>query len=170
MGIKMNSKDNKIYVILGAPHTASSFIAKLLSENGVDMGRFGYVSGDPYYYEDIDFKDMNKKILSEAGGNLRYPPKKEDIDKVELDEEIKKLIDKKESKFWGWKDPRTTLTIEKYLPHLEEDVYLVCLFRKPKRIIDSYRGKSGFRRDFTKEVLDKYNSSILEAVRKFCEL
>lgn len=170
MGIKMNSEDNKVYVILGAPHSATSFLTKILDENGIDMGRFGLVSGKPYYFEDEAFKGMNKKILQKAGGDLRNPPDEEEILEVDVDKEIKDLVRKRSKKFWGWKDPRTTLTIKKYLPHLKDDTYLICVFRDPDRLVDSFKNKSGFGKEFTKEILDKYNKSIISAIKEFCKL
>ena len=111
MGIKINSEDTKAYVVVGAPHSATSYIAKLLSEDGVNMGSMGKVSGRVYYYEDERFKRMNKKILNRAGGSLRDPVSRDKVSKVNMEEEIKELIDRDRGNFWGWKDPRTTMTI-----------------------------------------------------------
>ena len=170
MGIKMNSKDNKVYIVLGAPHSATSFISRILGLGGVNMGKFGMVSGRPYYYEDKGFRGVNKKILEEAGGTLQDPPSEEDILNVDLEKDIKRLLSRERGKFWGWKDPRTNLTVEKFLPHLDDDVYLICCFRRPGRLVGSYKGKSGFGKKFSKDILDRYNKAILKTVKEFCEL
>ena len=79
-------------------------------------------------------------------------------------DEIKALIQRKRAKFWGWKDPRNAFTVDNYLPHLDGDVYLICCFRKPDKILKSWKGKH------SKELIDSYNRNIIKSVKKFVEL
>jgi len=102
------------------------------------------------FYEDPDFLKLNKLMI-------RHPDK-------DWTQEIKQLIKRKKADFWGWKDPRSAFTVDKYLPHLSNDVYLICCFRKPKKILKSWKGK------YNKKLIDSYNKAIIEALIKFCEL
>ena len=132
----MHTKDNKTYIIIGTGSAGTSFLSKCLEDAGVSMG------GDyDDKYEDRLFKEMNRTLLSRAGGNWRHSPSRKDILEVAkgLKEDIKKLIERKKGKFWGWKDPRTTLTLPVYLDLLEDDVYLIAAFRKPKRTMESMK-------------------------------
>ena len=70
-------------------------------------------------------------------------------------------------KMWGWKDPKTAFVLEKYLPHLKGDVYLICCFRKPKKVLESWQKSK--KTSGGKELLDKYNNALLEAIKKFLE-
>jgi len=144
MTIKIKNQEEKTYIVMGSPNSATSFISKCLNNNGVKMGNM-YKD----FYEDYDFSNLNKLII--RNGNI-YKDK------------IQELIKRKKSKFWGWKDPRTAFTIEEYLPHLDNDVYLICCFRKPAKILKSWKGR------YSKELIDSYNRAIIKAVKRFCIL
>lgn len=149
MTIKIKSKEEKTYIVMGCPNSATSFISKILEMGGIKMGnaKHGYYKD---FYEDPDFLKLNKLII-------RKPQK-------DWTSEIKQLIKKKRADFWGWKDPRTAFTINRYLTHLDNDVYLICCFRKPKKILKSWQGK------YNKKLIDAYNQAIIKALKKFCEL
>jgi len=153
MSVKINDKSNKTYIVLGVPHSATSFIAQSLEKNGVDMGTKESKEG---FYENPVFLNLNKEIR-----NNPHCPK--------INDKIRRAIKKNKPKFWGFKDPRTCLSFEHYLPHLDEDVYLICCFRKPKYIIKALkRGKSW--RGKEKKMIDLYNKSIINIIKKFCKL
>lgn len=143
MSIKIDDKEPKTYIVLGAPHSATSLLAKGLHEAGIEM------HPEKYRYEDIDFVKMNFKILS---GDYK-------------ESEIEELINSKKGKLWGWKDPRTSLTLDKYLPYLTGDVYLFCCFRAPKKLLANWKKTkhtSGGRK-----LLNRFNNSLLKNVREF---
>lgn len=168
MSIRIRNKENKAYIVLGAPHSATSFMAKSLLDAGVDMGAGGenFMFG---YSQDYQFVTTNRRILRAVGGDpFHNIPSEEKIMSADKSGSIKELIARKESKFWGWKDPVTSLTIKHYLPHLNGDPYLVCVFRKPQKIVDSYKNREGGR--ITKKLLDRYNGGIISAIKEFCEL
>ncbi|MBN1168256.1 hypothetical protein JXA63_00040 [Candidatus Woesebacteria bacterium] len=160
MSIKINNKEDKTYIVLGAPHSATSFISKILEESGVEMN-----NNMDKLYQDYTFWSTNVRILKKAGGSWDKPPSEKKILATKQDHRIKKHIKRKKSKMWGFKDPRTSLTIKKYLPHLDGDVYLICCFRKPKKILTRNRSKK-----VTKKLLDRYNRSIISAIKEFVEL
>ncbi len=127
----MNNKDNKTIVILGMHKTGTSLIAGILKILGVDMGKDLLESNwsNPLgHFEDKRFVQLNDKILKEAGGSWDNPPTREKILSLmpKFSDEIKKLINEREGKIWGWKDPRTSLTVGLYLPYLKNPYFIIC--------------------------------------------
>ena len=169
MSIRITDKSDKTYIVLGAPGSATSFMSKVLERSGVEMGN---TKGERWrFYENQEFEKANKKIIREAGGSVVNPPSEEDILAVDADGLIKGLIKKFKRKYWGWKDPLNSLTIKKYLPHLEGDVYLICMFRRPKNIVNKYKWFRKRRTDEeNKSLIVEYNKSIISAIKEFCRL
>jgi len=168
MSIEMHDKSDKTYIVLGAPGSATSLISKALEEQGVDMGNCKR-SDKEKFYENREFVNFNTKILHSSGGWWGDPPSEEAIDKLDFDNRIQKKIKKyKKSPMWGFKDPRASLTIRKYLKHLEGDVYLICCFRKPEGVIARWK-RDGLV-TASKELVDRFNQSIINAIKEFVEL
>ena len=142
-----NKKLPKIYIVLGAPHSATSLIAKGLHDNGIDMNPLNE------NFEDLEFERVNQKILR----------------KKKYKQGLEKLIKERDKKhLWGWKEPKTSLTLDKYLPYLKNDVYLFCCFRKPSILLKNWKETkhtSGGRK-----LLDKFNKKLLKNIKKFLEL
>jgi hypothetical protein len=132
----------KTIVVLGMHRSAASLIAKGLS-GVVHMGnsRLGPSAGNPEgHYENIEFLELNQKMLKSADGSWNRPRSREEILGVRnrFDKQIKQLVDSSsEGKtLWSWKEPRTTLTIELYLPQLVNP-HFVCCFREPEKVATS---------------------------------
>jgi len=138
----MKKIDSKTVVTLGMHRSGTSLIAGILSKIGVNMGKrmLGRTFSNPLgHFEDEDFFNLNEKILEFTGGNWRNPPNKEDIlaQKDKFRKEILDLISiKNKEKYWGWKDPRTSLTIQLYLPYLKNPCFIVC-HRQAKAVTES---------------------------------
>lgn len=121
----------KTVVILGMHRSGTSLIAGILYYLGVDMGKqlVGRTWTNPLgHFENIDFLNLNEKILKEAGRNWRVPPSRDEILKLKdkFAKEIKEIVRKNKNTVWGWKDPRTVLTIDLYIPFLENPYFIVC--------------------------------------------
>lgn len=122
----------KTFVVLGMHRSATSLAAQGLLRSGVYMGKtlIGTSADNPYgHWEDIDFVRFNDRLLSAAGGAWNRPPSELSILDLrnEYDNEICDFIKRKECRpFWGWKDPRTTLTINLFLPHLTNPHFIAC--------------------------------------------
>ena len=161
MSTNIHDKDDKTYIVLGAPHSATSFIAKCLEDAGVSMG-----SNMAKLYQDSNFVYINQQMIRQAGGRWNKPPSEKKILAIDLSQRIVKLIKWKKKKFWGFKDPRTSLTAKAYFPHLDGDAYLICCFRKPDKVVKSFGGNKGVNR----KLIDRYNRSIVSAIKEFCKL
>lgn len=137
----------KTFIVLGMHRSATSLAAQGLYRCGVNIGKYFIESNEsnPYgHYEDRDFVVFNSRILKLAGGSWFDPPQERAILRVgeNIADEIRDFVNKKKSPpFWGWKDPRTTLTIRCYLPYIDNAHFIAC-YRKPVEIAESL-----FKRD-----------------------
>jgi len=143
----MKNKRQKCIIVLGMHRSGTSIVAGMMSKLGVDMGRDKLSAnwGNPTgHYEDKEFLQMNKRILDIAGGGWANPPEIEDILSAgkQLNDEVSSLITRKHPTYWGWKDPRTSLTLPVYLPFLSEYHIVICT-RKNDQIAKSLERRSG---------------------------
>lgn len=153
----------KTFVVLGMHRSATSLMAKGLSMAGVHMGDrlLGADPTNPYgHFEDLEFIEMNEQILESAGGSWNNPPPEENIAEVGvmLRDNIWELIEKRnnEHRLWGWKDPRTTLTIKAYLPMLTSPHFFTC-FRGPREVAASLKKRDGMQFEKGVQLAMEYN-------------
>lgn len=152
---------NKTFVILGCHRSASSLVAKALHDAGVHMGDellSGLPDNPEGHFEDMDFLKMNVDIL---GGDIWN-----DVDRPLNDIDTGALIQSKNNKpLWGWKDPRTTLTIDKYFDHLDDPV-IVGLFRKPELVAASMARRGNISETEALALAKAYNKKIIDFLSK----
>lgn len=157
---------NKCFIVLGMHRTASSLLANGLKQAGINMGDTLLGPGhgnEKGHFEDMDFLHMNEQLLVAAGGTWDNPPSEKAI--IEAGKThakgIRKLINRKnKNEQWGWKDPRTVLTIRCYLPFLDDPCFLVCL-RRPEMIAKSLSERDGTTIEFGIELAEIYNERLL---------
>ena len=161
----------KCIVVLGMHRSATSLISKGLSLAGIQMGERILVSdrGNPGgYYEDLDFVEMNKKIFKIFSREWFDPPSRTQISSLIENKllcyEVKNLIERNHNfgRNWGWKDPRTAITIPFYDRFLPDDTIFVVCMRSPKKIAESLVIRNGFNMDKGLSLAKEYNQRILE--------
>lgn len=140
-------------VILGMHRSGTSLLASILVELGVNMGDNLLMRGinQPYgHWEDRDFVTLNKDILRSVGSRWSAPPTHAAILRTRgrFSPRIAELIERKDKRDkWGWKDPRTSLTVDLYHPHLVTPRY-IRIVRDRNAIAESlkrrHRGGSGW--------------------------
>jgi hypothetical protein len=119
------------------------------------------------YYEDIEFVNLNKYLLKLAGGDWYNIPPEWKILELAKNERpmqlIKELVDRRTKKYdrWGFKDPRTCLTIRLYLPYLPEH-YLYASFRSPRDIAASLKRCHGKPLGGSLRLAKEYNKRLLK--------
>jgi hypothetical protein len=131
--------------------SGSSLTTSILHSLGVHIGDelLGTHPSQPYgHWENVHFYRLNMEILKAAGGNWVNPPSVGAIQAVkpQFKGRILKTIQGAKKKLWGWKDPRTCLTIPLYLPHLE-DPRFVLVYRETAAIVESLMRRSGSKGD-----------------------
>jgi hypothetical protein len=124
----------------------------------------GVHESNPYgHWEDLAFIAYNDYLLNLAGGTWDNPPPESDILKVAVKEadQIRMFIKKKEREpFWGWKDPRTVLTIKCFMPHLTNP-HFFCCFRNPKDVAESLRVRDNKTIDEGYKLAIEYNRRLI---------
>jgi hypothetical protein len=157
----------KTVIVLGMHRSMTSLVAKGLVHSGdCHMGKelLGAGHGNSKgHFENINFIYLNDFILNRAGGSWDNPPPEYDILKAgeELSQEIERLVRGSErNPVWGWKDPRTTLTIRCYMPYLVNPVFITC-FRDPKKVAKSLMIRDGSNYNQNLALAKEYNKRLL---------
>ncbi|MGB3510427.1 MAG: glycosyltransferase [Microcoleaceae cyanobacterium] len=132
-----------VFIITGMHRSGTSLTASLFQSIGVNIGEklvgpeYGNIRG---HFEDIEFVELQKGILRSQGlDDLGSSIGIEDIPvKKQHFKAAKRLIKKHQEnhKFWGWKDPRSTLFLNFWLNLLPEAKF-IFVYRSPWEVVDS---------------------------------
>ena len=169
-----------ITIVLGMHRSGTSTIAGILHLNKIIMGTYQNFWPRPLnqnpkgFYENYDFRKINDIILNNVGYNVKSY--EENIPEIVLDEKIKtkmqKLIKKYSLKFpcWGWKDPRTGLTIIEWfkiikLLGFENQIKIVYVSRKALAVARSLNKRNNLSLRKGLLLWEVYSKSAV----KFCE-
>lgn len=138
-----------IVVVLGMHRSGTSLVANVLHHLGVHMGDrlLGANEWNPCgHWEDLDFFELNVDLLRAAGGDWANPPGEMAVQAVGewFRLEMRNLVGWKNGqgrKAWGFKDPRTALTILLWHPVLmaaaKGDLYYVHTVRDEGAVVAS---------------------------------
>ena len=146
-----------ITIVLGMHRSGTSVVAGILHFNKVSMGTYETFWPRPLpqnpkgFYENYDFRKINDTILQESDYNTKHY--KTRIPIPEPSKSIRgkmiKTVGKYESKFknWGWKDPRTCLTISNWIEvfkevDLIEKVNIIFVSRKSLSVARSLKKRN----------------------------
>lgn len=135
----------KTIVVLGMHRCGTSMTAGILHHLGVHMGDYGFKPNgwnEKGYFENRYITEINEKILSKAGGLWNNPPSRERILTLGRMNEIGEIVNREKRELWGWKDPRTCLTIEIFLPFIENPYYVI-IKRNRQSVVDSLYDRGG---------------------------
>lgn len=164
----------KTIVILGMHRSGTSMVAGILQQLGANIGNELMEASiyNPFgHFENKQFVDINNKILAISGGDWLSPPPPENIlqQNTHFSNEIVDLINRNKSDFWGWKDPRTTLTIDLFLPYLENPYFIVC-YRNDIDIATSLHERDGLEIEKSLKLIELYNKRIDSFFKKHSSL
>jgi GT2 family glycosyltransferase len=137
-------------IVAGMHRSGTSFTASLLSALAVDMGQHLLpqdVNNRRGYFEDVEFLELQRKILSECcapddGGHPDWGwTESESLEQEGFKRflpEAQALIASRaeHAAYWGWKDPRTTLLLD-FWDELLVDARYVLVYRFPWEVADS---------------------------------
>ena len=124
--------------IAGMHRSGTSLVARLLQDCGLHLGpeeELGFdVRSGERHWENVRFVALNEKILNRLGGSWDNPPtfpegweSKPEVES--LTSPAKKLIALlgRDHPFWGWKDPRNSLTAPFWRRLLPELTLVICV-------------------------------------------
>jgi hypothetical protein len=129
-----------IICVLGMHRSGTSLLARILNLIGVDLGPDNVLTTEPVadnpkgYWEHHEITAISDAILKRHGGSWDEPPPLPPgwetaaaID--DLRHHAQQLIEDQfgEAQLWGWKDPRTCLTLPFWQQLLPDMRYIICL-------------------------------------------
>lgn len=169
-----------IVIVAGMHRSGTSALAGMLHHNGIVMGREKEFYPPPMkenkkgFFENVRFRRVNDRILAEHGYRVKsFYPLVPVVKSCSLDMRLRaeQLIEEYDTEFtaWGWKDPRTCLTMGVWLGTLRQmdkdrDLRLLVPCRSTRDIAASMarRGNKGTSQHF-EDLARMYNKRLMLA-------
>jgi O-antigen biosynthesis protein len=163
-----------VVCIVGMHRSGTSMVARMLNLCGVELGNekdLRPAAGDnpDGFWENINFIGINEKILSKLGASWDYPPILESGWETssmfdECRQEAVSLINFMSSHpFWGWKDPRTSLTLPFWMELIPDLKMIICL-RNPTEVAHSLAHRNNFSYKFSMDLWRDYNQALFSGI------
>src|SRR5262249_4257154 len=161
---------DQVICIAGAHRSGTSMLTRLLHECGLYLGTpeelMAAAADNPDgFWENLRFVNLNDEILNALGGGWDLPPpskpnfRSEHFAKIEL--KARHLIESFAGKApWGWKDPRTCLTIP-FWQGLLPELRTVIIVRNPLEAAYSKHKRNGTSYAFGLRLWEVYNRNLL---------
>ena len=158
--------------IAGMHRSGTSTVAQLLYRLGLYLGReedlFAASSAnEDGFWENSHLVGVNEAILREYGSGWDFPPTLEpgwqqSKRLAPLRDEARRFLEEFHGQEpWGWKDPRTSLTLPFWLELLPDTKVVVCL-RNPLEVANSLRKRGSASILFGLNLWKIYNERLLE--------
>ena len=157
--------------IAGMHRSGTSLIARLLNLCGMDLGPEADIyppAGDnpEGFWENKKFVEINDRLLVEFGGSWDLPPAMETgwntSDRLsDLTARAKELISQFDANpFWGWKDPRNSLTLP-FWQGLIPDLKVVVCLRNPYEVAQSLSKRGYASTPFSYHLWQSYYQKLM---------
>jgi GT2 family glycosyltransferase len=170
--VKSNTETRGAICIAGAHRSGTSMVTRLLYGCGLYLGPKHALmppqtDNPDGFWEHLGFVALNDDLLSARGGAWDLPPKSnENISDERLEPlrmKARLLIESFQSaQVWGWKDPRSSLTLpfwEELLPGLKT----LIIVRNPLEVAYSMGKRNGTSYAFGLRLWEIYNRRLIEA-------
>jgi hypothetical protein len=148
-------------------------VARVLEGCGLDLGgpaHFAPPAPDNRdgYWEDLRFVALNDRILDRLGGAWDLPPRPpvpgwDASPDLELERRDAEALVRGRPEPWGWKDPRSSLTVP-FWKRLLPDLKVVVCLRNPLEVADSLRARGYTSERFGLALWEAYHRRLDEAV------
>ena len=154
-------------LIVGMHRSGTSSLAGSLQQAGLEMGRVNEKAANNARgnRENRPFVVLNNEVLRDNGARWNRPPKGAAMwsaqRKAQRDDLLAAI---RQDRPWGFKDPRTLLTIEGWLDTLP-DAEIVGTFRHPAAVARSLEARSGFPFERGLNVWSDYNRRLLRLTK-----
>ena len=154
----LQQQDNQGVIILGMHRSGTSMLAGTLEEAGLYLG--DVINSSPFNKkgnkENKLLWKINDAVLEYSNGAWDIPPKNvrwPETEKQVRDQFLLKFVGKK---LWGFKDPRTVLTLLGWLEVIP-DPKLIGIFRHPILVAKSLKRRNKFSFDQSLQLWLEYN-------------
>lgn len=158
--------------IAGMHRSGTSMTAKLLHEAGLYLGPASDLhprepANHEGHWENRWFRKLNRRVLKQLGGEWDYPPPIPESwtgeDLAPQRSRAGKLLEHFAGREpWGWKDPRTCLTLPFWQGMLGE-IRVVVVVRNPLEVAESLRKRNGFSLTLGLALWHAYNRRLFDA-------
>jgi len=172
-----------IVIVAGMHRSGTSALAGMLHHNGIVMGREKDFYPPPMkenpkgFFENVRFRRVNDAILKEYGYRVKsFDPGVPVIKLGSLDTRLQMerlILDYEQYPAWGWKDPRTCLTMNMWLGMLAQmklldtvSVLVPCRATRDVAGSMARRGNKGTHAQF-EELARAYNKRLLTAMTDY---
>lgn len=167
---------NKIVCIAGMHRSGTSMVSRMLISCGLYTGSSEKIipprpDNSAGFWENVDFVNLNDRILNELGGGWDYFPSSvkegwENDKRFNHYREIALSIINsfKRANFWGWKDPRNSLTLPFWLNLFPDMKVIVCL-RNPLEVATSLQKRNYSSIHFGLKLWEIYNRQLISYVQ-----
>lgn len=138
MALGPAERPGRVIAVLGMHRSGTSALAGSLQQHGLFLGRHSERNrhNPRGNRENPDVAQLNEDILRAAGGSWRAPPD-EVAWRPPHTERAREIVSEYAGhRVWGFKDPRTLLTMEGWL-QVVPDLELVGVLRHPARVARS---------------------------------
>jgi hypothetical protein len=160
--------------IAGVHRSGTSLIARALSGCGLYLGDDNdlmppAVGNDEGHWENLKFVEINDEILNEFGAGwdspTDLPPNWHHDARLEaMRRKAVRLTDGFVGfEHWGWKDPRTSLTLPFWTSLLPRLQVVICV-RNPLEVAHSLYARNGLSYALSLRLWHAYNDAILRAI------
>ena len=167
-----DSARGRIVCVLGMHRSGTSAATRLMNLLGIDLGAEEHLLGprpdNPKgFWEYQPIVDLNEEILGRLGGDWREPPPLppgwETADEfADLRQRARDLVARSfASADWGWKDPRTCLTLPFWKQILPPVHYVICM-RSPAEVAASLEQREGLPREKSIRLWQVYTGAAIE--------
>jgi hypothetical protein len=168
-------------VVLGMHRSGTSFLIRSLNLSGLWLGGDQTLStvegrampGNPKgNYENRGCIAINDAILRRSGGGWFNPPRRMLVDEEDYGR-IQAFCSALEQGCpaghlrWGWKDPRTILTLEAWLKALNREIFIVASFRHPAAVARSLHARDKMPLEMGYALWAHYNASLIYYLERF---
>lgn len=156
-------------LILGMHRSGTSSLAGSLEQRGLYLGKVAQsnINNPKGNRENREIMALNDYILRKNKGSWDRPPEKlyyDDTDIIRKKAIIEQLINGTDS-FWGFKDPRSLITLDFWREGLEQCMY-VATFRHPYSVAFSLQNRNGIPPKKGLELWNYYNKKLIELSKK----
>ncbi len=168
-------------LVLGMHRSGTSFMIRALNLSGLWLGAETELStvegramiGNPKgNYENREAININDFILKKSGGAWYNPPRQlssDEADAQRIRTFCAALEQGRPAEFqrWGWKDPRTLLTLNVWLRALQKRVFIVASFRHPTAVAQSLLARDKIPMEVGYALWIHYNTLLLAYMEAF---
>jgi hypothetical protein len=161
--VPREARPERVICVLGMHRSGTSCLAGSLEQQGLFLGEVNTAA--PFNRrgnrERFDIMHLQGDVLEASGGSWDNPPPVVEWAADHLDRARRILAGHSAEPLWGFKDPRTLLTLDGWR-RLVPDLQPVAIFRHPLRVAKSLRSRNDLGIDRGLALWKTYNERLLE--------